>query len=335
MGAYIARRLLLLMFTSFGVLVITFFVSHVVPGDPIGAVLAPQAPAELVEKIRAKWGFDKPIYEQFALYVNNIFHGDLGTSIRTNKPVLKDLRDFFPATLELATAAIIIGILLGVSIGMISAVKRGRWTDHSVRVFSLIGLSMPVYWLGLILLLIFYYILGWLPGPGQLDYYIVRPQKLTGLITIDTLIAGNLDAFLNALKHLILPAFVLGFFSTAAIARITRASMLEVLGQEYVRTARMKGLRETIVIVRHALKNAMLPITTIIGISYGNLLEGAVLTETVFAWPGLGRYATSAFLSLDFPAVMGVTLLIALIYALVNLLVDLLYAFLNPKIRYG
>jgi peptide/nickel transport system permease protein len=335
MGAYVAKRLFLLIFTSFGVLVITFFISHVVPGDPIGAVLAPQAPPDLVEKIRAKWGFDKPIYEQFVLYVNNIFHGDLGTSIRTNNPVFEDLISFFPATLELATTAMIIGVILGVSIGIISAVKQGRMMDHVVRVFSLIGLSMPVYWLGLILLLIFYYVLGWLPGPGQLDYYMIRPPKVTGLITIDSLIASDLGAFVNALKHLLLPAFVLGYFSTAAIARITRASMLEVLRQEYVRTARMKGLRETIVIMKHALKNAMLPITTIIGISYGSLLEGAVLTETIFAWPGLGRYATSAFLSLDFPAVMGVTLLIALIYALVNLFVDLLYAFLNPKIRYG
>jgi peptide/nickel transport system permease protein len=306
----------------------------VIPADPIGAMLGPQAPLELIEKTKAKWGLDKPLYEQYLIYVSRLFQGDLGTSIRTYNSVAEDLIQFFPATLELATTASITGVVFGVLLGVISAVKSGRIIDHIVRIFSLIGLSMPVFWLGIILLLIFYHALDWLPGAGQLPFYVTRPPRVTGLITLDSLIAGDFDTFISAIRHLIMPAFILGWFSMAAIARITRASMLEVLKEEYINTARAKGLKEMIVVMKHALKNAMLPVITIIGITYGGLLEGSVLTETVFAWPGLGRYATHAFLSVDFPAVIGATLLIALIYSLVNLIVDISYAFLNPKIKY-
>ncbi len=334
MSAYVVRRLLLAVLAVFGVLVIAFFLSHIIPGDPIAAILGPQAPSHVLEDLRHRWGMDRPIGEQFIRFLLRLAHGDLGTSLATHRPVLQDLREFFPATIELATAAIIIGVLAGVTVGITSAVAHNSWLDHTVRFVSLIGLSMPIFWLGLITLLIFYFLLGVLPGPGQLDIFLTRPPTVTGLITIDSLIARDFDALKNALSHLLLPALVLASHTLVGIARITRASMLEVLGQDYIRVARAKGLADRTVILRHALKNGLLPIVTVIGIYYGGLLEGAVLTETVFAWPGLGRYATSAMLSQDFAAIMGVTLLIALIFSLANLLVDLAYGLLNPKIRY-
>jgi peptide/nickel transport system permease protein len=334
MWAYLTRRLLLAALAVFGVLVIAFFLSHVIPGDPVAAILGPQAPDHVIEELRRRWGLDRPVHEQFLRYVTRLARGDLGTSLATHNPVTEDLRSFFPATIELATSAIIIGVAAGLAVGILSAVMRGSWIDHATRFLSLIGLSMPVFWLGLIMLLIFYSRLGVLPGPGQLDIFLSRPPNVTGMIMIDSLLAGDYSTLRNALSHLILPAVVLGSHALVGIARITRASMLEVLGQEYVKVARAKGLMERTVLLKHALKNALLPIITVIGIYYGGLLEGAVLTETVFAWPGLGRYATSAILSQDFAAIMGVTILIALVFSAANLLVDLAYGLLNPKIRY-
>ncbi len=334
MWAYLVRRLLLALVAVFGVLVIVFFLSHVIPGDPIAAILGPQAPEHVIEDLRHRWGLDRPIPEQFVLFLGQLARGDLGTSIATKRPVLQDLREFFPATIELATTAIIVGVLLGLAVGIASAVTRGSWIDHTVRFLSLIGLSLPVFWLGLILLVVFYFWLGVLPGPGQLDIFVTRPPVVTGMILVDSLLARDFAALRNAFGHLVLPAVVLGSHALVGIARITRASMLEVLGQEYIKVARAKGLAERTVILRHALKNALLPIITVIGIYYGGLLEGAVLTETIFAWPGLGRYATSAILSQDFASIMGVTVLIALIFSLANLVVDLAYGLLNPKIRY-
>jgi len=334
MWAYLLRRLLLASFAIFGVLVIVFFLSHIIPGDPVAALLGPQAPEPLIEDLRRRWGLDRPIYEQFVLYVGRLMQGDLGTSIATHRPVLQDLQEFFPATIELATTAILLGATAGLAVGIVSAVTRGSWLDHLVRFLSLIGLSMPVFWLGLIMLLVFYVWAGITPGPGQLDIFISPPPRVTGLIIVDTLLAGDFAALRNALSHLVLPAIVLGSHALVGIARITRASMLEVLGLEYVKAARAKGLAERTVVLKHAFRNALLPIVTVIGVYYGGLLEGAVLTETVFAWPGLGRYATSAILSQDFGAIMGVTLLIALVFSLANLVVDILYAVLNPKIRY-
>jgi peptide/nickel transport system permease protein len=334
MWAYLFRRAVLSALAIFGVLVIAFFLSHIIPGDPVAAILGPQAPHDLIEDIRRRWGLDRPVHEQFVRFVGRLARGDLGTSLATHRPVVQDLREFFPATIELATAAILIGVVAGLSVGIISAVAHGRWIDHVVRFLSLIGLSMPVFWLGLILLFVFYYRLGILSGPGQLDIFLARPPAVTGLITIDALIARDFFALRNAFSHMVLPAVVLGSHALVGIARITRASMLEVLGQDYIKVARAKGLAERTVILRHALKNAFLPIITVIGIYYGGLLEGAVLTETVFGWPGVGRYATSAILSQDFAAIMGATLLIALVFSLANLAVDLAYGILNPKIRY-
>ncbi|MEM1520869.1 MAG: ABC transporter permease [Candidatus Korarchaeum sp.] len=332
---YVMRRLILMAFVLFGIVVITFFVSHVIPADPIGAILGPQASPELVEKIRREWGFDKPIHEQFIDYLIKLSKGDLGKSIRTNKPVMEDLLYFFPATIELATSAMVVAVAIGIPLGIVSAIKKDRWPDHVSRIFALMGVSMPVFWLGLILLFVLYYKLGLFPGPGRLDPGVPEPPRVTGLLLLDSLLAGNFEALSNALWHLALPSFVLGYYASASITRITRAALLEVLNQDFIKAARSKGLTERVVLFRHALRNALIPTTTVIGMTYGSLLEGAVLTETIFAWPGLGRYSTGAFLSVDFLAVMGATLLIALIYSLANLIVDILYAFLDPRIRYA
>jgi peptide/nickel transport system permease protein len=334
MAAYLVRRLVLSSLAIFGVLVIVFVLSHLIPGDPVAAILGPQAPHDLIEDLRRRWGLDRPLTAQFVRFLGRLARGDLGTSLATHRPVLQDLREFFPATIELATAAILVGVTAGLAVGIVSAVARGRWVDHLVRFLSLVGLSMPVFWLGLILLFLFYYRFELLPGPGQLDIFMPRPPVVTGMITVDALLALDFAALGNALAHMVLPAVVLGSHALVGIARITRASMLEVLSQDYIRVARSKGLAERAVIWRHALRNALLPIVTVIGIYYGGLLEGAVLTETVFGWPGLGRYATSAILSQDFAGIMGATLLIALVFSLANLAVDLAYGFLNPRIRY-
>jgi len=248
--------------------------------------------------------------------------------------VADDLQEFLPATIELSGAAWLVALLLGIPAGILSAVFKDRTFDHLSRLGALIGASFPVFWLGLLLLGAFYYRLRWLPGPGRLDVVISPPPLRTGLLLVDAVLAGDGEALRNALRHLVLPALTLGLFSTAVIARMTRSAMLEVLFQDYIRTARAKGLREGRVVALHALKNAMIPTLTIIGISFGSLLSGAVLTETIFAWPGLGRYATASAISLDFPAVMGVTLVVAVVYTQVNLVVDLIYARLDPRVRY-
>lgn len=318
-----------------GVMTIVFFIARVIPADPVGAILGPQAPPEAIEKEKAKWGLDKPVYVQYFLYLRGLLRGDLGVSLRTRRPVLDDIKRFFPATIELALVALLIGTVMGITLGVISAVKSGHVVDHMSRIFAIVGLSMPAFWLGLLLLLIFYYNLGILPGPEQLPYYLPRPPRITGFLSLDAIIAHDWTALGSYALHLIMPAFTLGWLSTASITRITRSSMLEVLREDYIMTARMKGLKELTVVMKHAFKNALLPVITVIGIRTASLLEGAVLTETVFAWPGLGRYATHSFLSIDFNAVVGTAMLMALLYSFFNLVVDLLYAYLNPKIRYA
>lgn len=334
MIAYLVRRLVWMVFVLLGVMTMVFFISRVIPADPVAALLGGQAPPELVEKLKAKWDLDKPLFRQYVVYLTRLIRGDLGLSIASGRPVMEDLAHYFPATFELATAGTLLSLVFGVFLGVVAAVKRGRLWDHLCRVLALFGVSMPVFWSGLLLLLLFYYWLGWLPGGGQLPFYMSRPPRITGLIFIDSLVCGRFDAFVAAVKHIVLPALVLSFFGTAAISRITRSSMLDVLREEYITTARAKGLKEWAVIMKHAFKNAILPVITVVGITYGRLLEGSVITETVFSWPGLGRYATNAFLALDFPAVVGSTMFIALLYAVTNLVVDLSYAYLNPKIRY-
>ncbi len=334
MISYIIRRLVWMIFVIFGVMTITFFLARVIPADPVAAVLPSNAPPEAIAKLRAEMGLDKPIWVQYGIYINGVLHGNLGTSIRTRQPVLNDLLRYFPATAELAVAASIIGIIIGITLGLLSAVKQGSILDHSGRVFSIWGLSMPAFFTGLMLVILFSHILHWFPQMGEMPSYLRRPPRVTGFLIMDTMIAGNWSLVLNELWHLALPAFTLGWLSTASIVRIMRSSMLEVLPEEYIKTARMKGLRESTVILKHALKNAMLPTITIMGLQVASLLNGAVLTETVFSWPGIGRYATASFLSIDFSAVVGVTIFMALLYSSANLIVDLLYGYLNPKIRY-
>jgi peptide/nickel transport system permease protein len=249
--------------------------------------------------------------------------------------VASDLRDFFPATFELSLTALILSILIGVPAGVVSATARNRLPDHIVRIVSLIGGSVPIFWLGLILIGFFYGRLGWLPGGARIDKFIPPPPSITGLYTVDSLLADNSKAFWSSVQHLLLPALALGYFSTAIISRMMRSSMLEVLNLEYVLSARARGLRVGRVVWRHAARNAMIPTVTTIGVTFGSLLSGAVLTETIFSWPGLGRYATNSAISLDFPAVMGVTLLAALVYTAANLIVDIGYHWLDPRIRHG
>jgi peptide/nickel transport system permease protein len=329
----IARRIALMIFVLWGIITITFIVARVIPADPIGSILGPQAPPELIEKLRKEWGLDKPLYQQYFDYIINVLHGDFGKSIKTNRPVLEDLKQFFPATIELATFSLIIAVLIGVPLGILSALKKDSAIDYLSRMFALTGVSTPVFWLGLVLLYLFYYKIQIFPEPGRLSVGVQPPDPITGMILLDSLLRGKFDVFLDALKHIILPSIVLGFYNSAYIMRITRASVLEVISQEYVRMAIAKGLRRRKVILKHVFRNAMIPIVTVIGITYGSLLEGAVLTETIFAWPGLGRYATQAFLSLDYNAVVGATFLIALVYSLVNLVVDVLYIYIDPRTR--
>lgn len=333
LAAYVTRRLALMVVVVFGVLVITFVISHVIPADPVLAILGGNAPAEKVDALRRELGLDRPLHRQFVAFIWGAVRGDLGRSLRTGRPVWEDIQQYFPATVELTFSAIFLAILMGIPLGVISAVRRNQVHDHTTRVFSIVGVSMPVFWTGLVLLLLLYYRLGWLPGPGRLDLTVLPPPGRTGLLIVDSLLAGNWAALRNAVGHLIMPAFVLGYVATATIARVTRSSMLDILHQDYIRTARSKGLMERVVILRHALRNALIPTVTVIGLVFGGLLEGSVLTETIFAWPGLGRYITTGYITLDYPAVMGGTLYIAVVFSIVNLVVDLAYAFLDPRIR--
>ena len=331
---YFIKRLILFVIVIFGVVTVTFFLSHVIPADPVGAILGENAPQELVEKMERELGLDLPLDQQYIRYLKGIINWDFGMSLRTQRPVSKDMRIYFPATMELAIFALFIAIIFGIIIGIISAVKRNQLPDNISRIFSLLGISMPAFWLGLLFILVLYYHLGLIPAGGRLSPSISPPPMVSGLYLLDSLIAGKFKTFWDALYHLLGPGLVLGWIQTAYICRVTRSSMLEVLNEEYIRTARVKGLKEKIVIFRHAFKNALIPVVTMLGISFGYLLEGSVLTETVFGYPGLGRYAVNSFLSLDLNSVIGSVTLIAISYALSNLIVDMLYAVLDPRIKY-
>jgi peptide/nickel transport system permease protein len=318
-----------------GVTVAAFAVSHVVPADPAAAALGNNAREKQLQAFRVKNGLDRPVAVQYGVYMSKLVQGDLGTSLHTQSPIAADLRQFFPATLELTLVAVIFAGLIGLPLGMLAALRHNRPADLLARIFALIGGATPVYWLAILALNVFHERLGWLPGPGRLDAYSLAPPRVTGLVTLDALLAGDPAVFVDALRHLILPGLVLGAFSAALLTRMTRSAMLEVLSQDFIRTARAKGLTGRRVIWRHALRNAALPILTVLGSLFGNLLTGAVLTETIFSWPGIGGYATSSATSLDFPAVMGVTLIAGLAYSLVNLLVDLLYMTVDPRVSFS
>jgi ABC-type dipeptide/oligopeptide/nickel transport system permease component len=288
---------------------------------------------EAVAAAEAKYGLDKPLIQQYFIYIGNLLQGDAGTSFVTKQPVADDLRDRLPATLELTIAAMMVAVVGGVLIGVLVAIRHNKLTDHAGRLFSLLGSSIPVYWSGLVLLLIFSVHLGWLPGPGRLDSRSVAPTDRTGFYTVDSLLDGDLEKFWEALRHLVLPAVVLGWGVMGTVTRIVRASMLDVLGQDFVRTARAKGARESAVVFRHAFRNAMLPALTIVGFSVAYLITGAVLTESIFSWPGIGQYSVKAAQTLDFPAIMGVCLLGGIVFLLANFVTDIGYAFADPRIR--
>ena len=320
--------------TLLGLLAVTFFIGRVVPIDPVLAVVGDQAPRDVYEAVRRELGLDQPLWVQFWLYVKKMAAGDFGMSLVTNAPVIDDIRRVFPATLELATFATVIGVVLGVPMGIAGAVWQDRWPDQLVRVIGLVGYSVPIFWLGIIGLLVFYGILGWVQGPGRLGIFFEdMVPTVTGVILIDAALAGEWEVFRNAFGHVVLPSAVLGYFSIAYIARMTRSFMLEQLNQEYVVTARAKGVSEARIIWVHALRNIAVQLVTVIALSYARLLEGAVLTETVFAWPGLGRYLTTALLAGDMNAVLGATIVVGLVFVGINLLSDLLYRLLDPRAR--
>ncbi len=320
--------------TFFGLLLITFLIGRVVPIDPVLSVVGDKASPEVYERARIAMGLHLPLWHQFYIYIGNVLRGDLGTSVLTAKPVLEDIFRVFPATLELAVTATIIGIFIGIPLGVFSAVKRDSLLDHITRIIGLLGYSLPIFWLGLMALMVFYARFDLLPGPGRVDVFyedIVDP--VTGVMLIDCIIAGEWDIFKNALSHIILPASLLGYYSMAYLSRMTRSFMIEQLRQEYVLTARVKGVAEWKVIWRHALGNCAIPLVTVVALSFGNLLEGSVLTETVFAWPGLGLYLTNSLLNADMNSVLGSTIVVGSIFLGVNLFSDFLYKVMDPRAR--
>jgi len=330
---YILKRLLLLIPVLFGVTILTFSISHVVPANPALVVLGPHATPDRVKVLKEKWGLDKPVYIQYLIYLKGVLKGDLGTSLHTNQPVAEDLKAYFPATFELTTASMFLCLMFGIPLGIIAAVKKDKMIDHITRIFSLIGVSIPIFWLGLLLLLVLYFKLGFLPGGGRLPSLAVPPKHITGLYILDSLLTGNWEILKESVIHIILPASCLGFAVIGVISRMTRSSMLNILGEDYIKTARAKGLKERKVIYQHALRNAILPIVTISGILYGQLLAGAVLTETIFSWPGMGLYTVTSIMQLDFQPIMGFTIVVAFVYVVLNLLVDILYVIFDPRIR--
>lgn len=328
------RFLLVIALTYLGLLAVTFFIGRVIPVDPALAIAGDRAPEHVLKQVREELGLNKPLPQQFVRYVAKALRGDFGNSVLTTHPVLDDIKSTFPATLELATCGILLGAGLGVPLGVWAAVRRGGTADHAVRVMGLVGYSVPIFWLGLMALVLFYAKLGWVGGPGRIDVaFEYSIERKTGLMLLDAALAGEWEGFRNALSHLILPASLLGYFSLAYISRMTRSFMLNELAAEYIVAARAKGLSETRIIWRHALRNAMVPLVTVIALSYAGLLEGSVLTETVFAWPGLGLYITNSLQNADMNAVLGGTIVVGTVFIALNLFSDLLYRVLDPRTR--
>ncbi len=334
---YTLRRLVTMPLLLLGVVTLAFALTRLTHADPLASVLNERVMEnpEVVAAAKKKWGLDKSIPEQYLFYVGNLLTGDLGTSFRTKRGVATDLLDRLPATLELVIAAMLIGSVTGIALGVLAAKWRNGALDHAARLFSLVGSSMPVFWAGLIFLYVFTVALDWLPGPGRIDARLTPPPVHSGLMTLDALLAGNTAVFANALAHLVLPATVLGWAVMGLISRMVRANMLDVLNQDFITLARAKGAGEGRVLIRHALRNALIPTLTIIGFSLAYLITGAVLTETIFSWPGIGSYAVEAARGLDYPAIIGVSILGGAAFLLINLITDLAYVLVDPRIRLG
>jgi peptide/nickel transport system permease protein len=334
---FLARRAAALVLLGIGITLIAFCLTQLVPGDPAAANLGQRAiddPAA-VAAFRHHYGLDKPLPQQYGLYLWRLLHGDLGESQQSHASVVHDLGQFIPATAELAVLSILIAVIVGVSLGVIAAVRRNKLTDHVLRVVSLGGVSMPTFWIALVALYVFFFKLNWLPGTGRLDPVVTPPPSHTGFYTIDALIAGQWSTAWNAFQHLVLPALVLAAYNVGLLTRYTRSAVLEVISNDYVRSARAKGLPEVTVIVRHVLRAALPSVITVIGLAFANVMTGAVLVENIFSWPGIGQYAYRSATTLDLPAIMGVSLFVAVVYIVVNFIVDVLYGVIDPRIRIG
>lgn len=330
---YIIKRLLQIIPVVLGVTLIAFALIHLAPGDPVRTMLGQHATQQEIDEIRVKYGLDQPLYVQYFIWLGDVLQGDLGRSILTREHVTTEIAARFPNTIELAIGAMIFATVIGVLAGVISATKQYSIADYSMMGVALFGISMPVFWLGIMLMMIFGVFLGWLPIGGRIDL-LLPFTRVTGFLVVDSIITGNGAALISVLRHLILPSIALGTIPMAIIARTTRSSMLEVLRQDFIRTQRAKGLSERKVIYKHAVRNAMVPVVTVIGLNFGLLLSGAILTETVFSWPGVGRLVVDAVYARDYPLVIGCILVFALVFVIVNLITDILYTYIDPRIHY-
>jgi len=332
---YILRRVLLQILVIFGALTLTFIVTKVVPSNPIVVMLGIEGMRDkaLVEEVTKIWKLDRPIWEQYIYYLSNLLRGEFGRSILTRKPVLADLRYRFPATVELTIFGFLIAMAIAIPAGILSAVYRDKIIDHVSRVLSIVGVSGPEWWWGIILLVVFYYFLGF-GGSGRLPPRTPYPPFITGMYLIDSLLVGKFDIFTQALSHIMLPALALGITRSGLTSRLVRSSMLEIMRKDFIKTARMKGLKERIIIYRHALRNALIAPVTYMGFLFGSMLGGSIFVETVFNWQGMGQYLVNAIFAADYPAIQGAVILMAIIYSTANLIVDILYAFIDPRVRY-
>jgi len=330
---YITKRLLMLIPVLLGTSIIAFSLIHLAPGDPARTMAGEHASQQVINAIREKYGLDKPLYIQYGIWLNRALHGDMGRSIVSNEYVTREILDRFPNTFELTLFSMILAIIIGTIAGIISASKQYSILDYTFMGIALFGVSMPVFWLGIMLMMIFGVFLRWLPISGRIDI-LIPLQRVTGFYLLDSIITGNFTALISTLRYLILPSIALATIPMATIARVSRSSMLEVLRQDFIRTERAKGLSERAVIYKHAVRNAMIPVITVIGLNFGLLLAGAILTETVFAWPGIGRYVVSAVRMRDYPAVQGCVLFFAFMFVIVNLITDIIYIYIDPRIHY-
>jgi peptide/nickel transport system permease protein len=332
---FLIERLLWTVIVIVGITIITFVLTRLIPADPARAAAGPEASVEAVQTLRTLMGLDRPLPVQYASYMRDLVSLNFGRSIQTQRYVREDLAAFFPATAELAIAVMLAYTTISVGLGVFAAISQGRALDYAIRIVALVGVGLPAFWLGLMLQIVFYRHLGWLPAAGRLDPFIVSPPRLTGLYVLDSMLTGHWQALGSSVQHLILPVVAAVVSRLAVGLKLTRISLLEVLGEHYIRTARSKGLPGIVVIYKHGLRNALIPIVTALGMQFSALLGGTVIVEVVFAWPGIGRYAVGSIRTLDFPAIMSVTVVLAVIFLVVNLLVDMLYVWLDPRVKYA